>query len=117
MNEYTSDWPEIANRRKTEEGWKCERCGHKHEPESGHTLTVHHLDRDKANNAKWNLAVLCQRCHLSVQGRVSMRQMLFSNIPVSQWFQWHLDGYRDSRRNVGEVNMIGYMMRYGRGVR
>lgn len=28
-------------------------------------LTVAHLDRDKDNNRFWNLAALCQRCHLS----------------------------------------------------
>jgi hypothetical protein len=32
-------------------------------------LTVHHLDGDKANLAWWNLAALCQVCHLVIQGK------------------------------------------------
>src|SRR5262245_6663119 len=38
-------------------------------------LTVHHLTGDKADCRWWNLAALCQRCHLSVQGRVNMAQV------------------------------------------
>ncbi|GAH88897.1 unnamed protein product, partial [marine sediment metagenome] len=32
-------------------------------------LTVHHLDGNKANCEDWNLAALCQRCHLR-KGRI-----------------------------------------------
>jgi len=98
MNEYTKDWPMIAQQAKRQENWLCERCKHPHDPPTGHTLTVHHLDRDKRNNARWNLAVLCQRCHLSVQGRVNMSQMLLPGAEVSDWFKWHLKGYQESLR-------------------
>ena len=34
---------------------------------SGHVLTVHHLDGDKANCTIGNLVALCQKCHLRIQ--------------------------------------------------
>lgn len=65
--EYPPDWNEIAQAVKDEAGWKCEHCHHPHEPETGHTLTVHHLNGDKANCSRQNLVALCQKCHLSLQ--------------------------------------------------
>lgn len=54
-------------------------------------LTVHHLDLDKANCRWWNLAALCQRCHLSVQARVVMeRPWMFEH---SEWFKPYVAGY------------------------
>lgn len=38
-------------------------------------LTVHHLTGDKADLRWWNLAALCQRCHLTIQGRVQMARV------------------------------------------
>jgi hypothetical protein len=38
-------------------------------------LTVHHLDGNKANCRWWNLAALCQRCHLTIQGKVQMARV------------------------------------------
>ena len=90
--EYPADWPEIAKRRKDEEGWTCERCKTPHGPVPD-VLTVHHLDGDKSNCADWNLAVLCQRCHLSVQGRVDMDQLIF-DFRVSEWFRKHYEGWQ-----------------------
>lgn len=98
MNDYPSDWKAIAKRIKDAADWKCERCGHTHDLPSGHCLTVHHLDMDKANCDGWNLAALCQRCHLSVQGRVRMDQMFFSEIlDIADWFKPHLQGYLASK--------------------
>ena len=77
MNDYPANWKEIAVRIKLAAEWHCERCQHPHDVASGHVLTVHHLDGDKANCADWNLAALCQRCHLKIQGRVKMDQMFF----------------------------------------
>lgn len=97
MNEYPDNWPEIADTLKSEWGWVCERCGRKHDPKAGYCLTVHHLDGDKANCAKWNLAALCQRCHLSIQGRIKMDQLFFLEVlPVSNWFKPHYEGYLKS---------------------
>jgi 5-methylcytosine-specific restriction endonuclease McrA len=91
---YPRDWSEIAWRIKETAGWRCERCQHVHDLASGHVLTVHHLDGNKANCAEWNLAALCQRCHLKIQARVNMNQLFMEPIfPVSEWFKPHLAGY------------------------
>lgn len=50
---------------------KCEWCGvenysyRKDESASKVVLTVAHIDHDKSNNSFFNLAALCQRCHLN----------------------------------------------------
>jgi len=85
---YPADWPEIADALKTACCWTCERCGHVHDRDTGHVLTVHHLDGDKANCCPKNLAVLCQRCHLHIQGKVEMAQAwMFEH---SAWMAWRL---------------------------
>lgn len=88
---YTDDWPEIAQATKEAAGWRCVRCGHPHDRESGHVLTVHHLDMDPANNAWWNLAALCQRCHLHIQAKVIMERVWV--LPHSDWFKPYVAGY------------------------
>lgn len=88
---YPPDWPEIELRIKEKAGWKCERCGHPHDPPAGYTLTVHHLDNDKSNCADWNLAALCQRCHLHIQGIVEMCQSyMFEH---TAWMKPHVEGF------------------------
>lgn len=92
--DYPPDWKAIAQRIKDAAGWRCERCKEPHCVERGFMLTVHHLDGNKANCADWNLAALCQRCHLRIQGRVRMDQLFFADIVgVSEWFKPHLAGY------------------------
>jgi hypothetical protein len=54
-------------------------------------LTVHHLDGNKLNCRWWNLCALCQRCHLSVQGRVKMERPYF--LEHSEWFKPYVAGY------------------------
>lgn len=71
---YPIAWKAIAARVKAEAGNRCVRCGHPHDRESGHVLTVHHWDGDKSNCRWWNLMALCQRCHLSIQARVDPNQ-------------------------------------------
>lgn len=88
---YNADFPQKALALKEKLGWRCERCDHPHDVEAGYTLTVHHLDGDKSNDADWNLAGLCQRCHLQVQGKVFMPQ--FYMFEHSDWFKPHLEGY------------------------
>lgn len=98
MSDYPKDWPEIAKRVKDKSQWKCERCGHANEVETGHVLTVHHLDGDKSNCAEWNLAALCQRCHLRIQGRIKMDQLFFIEITgMAEWFKPHYEGYLQSK--------------------
>ncbi len=94
---YPENWPEIAKAIKDEAGWKCERCGHPHDVKSGHVLTVHHLVMDKSLCEAWNLAALCQRCHLKIQAKVDMfQEYLF---PHSEWFIPHLKGFLEWREN------------------
>jgi len=88
---YPRNWHEIAERIKLKNNNRCERCDHEHDPESGHTLTVHHLDGDKSNCERWNLAALCQRCHLRIQGKVFLPQ--FYMFEHSRWFKPHVEGY------------------------
>lgn len=38
----------------------CERCGYKQRPD---ILTIHHKDRNRMNNTKENIEVLCPNCH------------------------------------------------------
>ncbi len=54
-------------------------------------LTVHHLDMVKANCCWWNLAALCQRCHLQVQGKVQMARVW--PWEHSEWFKPYVAGY------------------------
>jgi hypothetical protein len=54
-------------------------------------LTVHHLDGDKGNCRWWNLAALCQRCHLEIQCKVHMDRRWLK--PHSEWFKPYVAGY------------------------
>ena len=36
-NTYPPNWPEIAERIKRLARWRCEHCGHKHDPAHGYT--------------------------------------------------------------------------------
>jgi len=113
MNNYPHNWPEIARTVKDAASWRCIRCGHPHESPSERipcddrcdarrhpgglddgrqrVLTVHHLDGDKSNCAWWNLAALCQVCHLHIQAKVSMSTVwMFGH---SDWFKPYVAGY------------------------
>ena len=96
--EYPANWTEIATEVKERNHWICERCGHPHDPPAGYTLTVHHLDGDKANCAAWNLAALCQRCHLHIQGKVEMSQ--FYMFEHTGWMAPHVKGYYESLKEA-----------------
>jgi hypothetical protein len=54
-------------------------------------LTVHHLTGNKRDLRWWNLAALCQRCHLQIQGRVKMEQVYPHE--HSEWFKPYAAGY------------------------
>lgn len=54
-------------------------------------LTVHHLDEIKLNCRWWNLAALCQRCHLTIQGRVKLHRPYF--LEHSEWFKPYVAGF------------------------
>ena len=95
---YPPDWKEIARRVKDEAQWRCLRCDHGHDPASGYTLTVHHLDLDPSNNRWWNLAALCQRCHLQIQAKVVIERVwMFEH---SDWFKPYVAGYYAHRAGL-----------------
>ena len=74
-SKYPADWEEIARKVKDEAGWKCERCGQKHDTATGKTiLTVHHLDRDPSNCKRENLIALCAVCHLQDEAKARRRE-------------------------------------------
>jgi hypothetical protein len=54
-------------------------------------LTVHHLTMDKADCRWWNLAALCQRCHLQIQRRVQMARIY--PLEHSEWFKPYAAGW------------------------
>lgn len=91
ISEYPSDWKAIATQTKAAAGWRCVRCGHEHDPKAGYCLTVHHLTIDPANCRWWNLAALCQRCHLTIQAKVVMERAWY--LPHSEWFKPYAAGY------------------------
>lgn len=88
---YPKNWREIADAVKDDAGWCCIRCHHPHDPPAGYTLTVHHLDGHPENCARWNLAALCQRCHLTIQARVVLRQSIMFR--PSTWILPFVAGY------------------------
>ena len=53
--------------------------------------SLNHLDGRKDNNAWWNLAALCQACHLHIQSKVHMERIwMFKH---SEWFKLYVAGY------------------------
>lgn len=54
-------------------------------------LTVHHLNGVKHDCRWWNLAALCQRCHLTIQGKVYMERPY--DREHRPWFKPHAAGF------------------------
>jgi len=54
-------------------------------------LTVHHLNGVKWDCRWWNLAALCQRCHLTIQGRVLLERVY--PFEHSDWFKPYAAGW------------------------
>lgn len=93
-DEYPEEWPEVARNVKEKNNWECERCGHPHDPDAGRTLTVHHLDEDKQNLERWNLAALCQKCHLQVQNKVDWYRDTLTGVHT-EWMADHVRAYNE----------------------
>ena len=124
---YPPDWPLISREVKARAGWRCERCGHPDDPalrgrlrvapgrlpcdaacthprdDKQRVLTVHHLDGDKSCCEDWNLAPLCQACHLSVQSRVEFRRPYL--LPHTPWMAAHVAAYNAWARDHGRTQM------------
>ena len=87
---YPDNWTDIAHYTKCGAEWRCARCGKLHDHCNGYTLTVHHFDGDPSNCEPWNLMPLCQRCHLSVQNRVTVEQGIM--LTPSTWILPYVAG-------------------------
>jgi len=87
LKEYPSEWSEIARRVKERAGWRCEICGHPHDPENGYCLTVHHLNRIKDDVSDSNLICLCQRCHLRLHGLRFSPKRLYLDGMKPKWLE------------------------------
>lgn len=74
-------------------------------------LTVHHLDEDKGNCRWWNLAALCQRCHLRMQRAVVMgRPYHFEH---SEWFRPFAAGFYACKYLGEDLDREATMARLG----
>ena len=58
-------------------------------------LTCHHLNGVKFDCRWWNLAALCQRCHLTIQAKVFMERPWWQE--HSDWFKPHAAGWYAAR--------------------
>ena len=64
---YTTNWEKISKKRRQEERYTCQNCGFKAKNIiEKQYIEVHHKDRDKLNNDKSNLIVLCTECHSKI---------------------------------------------------
>lgn len=68
-SKYPANWNQIRARILRRDENRCKWCGaENYEPHpvtgSRVVLTTAHIDHDPANCEDWNLAALCQRCHL-----------------------------------------------------
>ena len=90
--EYPADWASTAKAVKDAAGWRCVRCDAAHAREGWRILTVHHLNGAKDDCRWWNLLALCQRCHLSIQGRVNPERpwVMTEHTP---WFRPYVAGF------------------------
>ena len=77
LSRYPKNWRTIARQVKSTAGWRCEQCGHLHDPAAGYSLAVDHIRGDPRNSCSWNLVALCQRCHLSLHQRQLVGQYWF----------------------------------------
>jgi hypothetical protein len=122
--EYPSNWIDIANEIKNAAGWRCIRCKSPNDRDTGHVLTVHHWDGNKANCRWWNLLALCQKCHLIIQAKVNPdRPWVFVH---SDWFQPYAAGFyawtylnqdidrRQAVQRLGELLVLEAMTILGR---
>lgn len=66
---YSKDWRKISEEIITKRGEECELCKKKRDNVLRYKswLTVHHKDRNPANNEESNLIVVCPKCHFHLE--------------------------------------------------
>lgn len=87
---YPYNWKEIAIREKEYHDYHCICCG-KHHKDKGHITTVHHLDMNCSLCEWFNLAVLCQKCHLKIQNKIIWINLSYKECP--DYLKSHWIGY------------------------
>lgn len=77
---YPVNWKEIREEILRRAEHKCELCGAENykphwKTKSKVVLTIHHINYDIADNRRYNLLALCQRCHnkLDMPNRIDNR--------------------------------------------
>lgn len=73
------------------DGFDCDGIAHSMTLAQWRILTVHHLNGIKHDCRWWNLVALCQRCHLTIQGRVVMGRVW--PWEHSDWFKPYAAGW------------------------
>jgi hypothetical protein len=109
--EYAKDGKQTRRAAREAAGNKCIRCGHPNDFASGHVLTTHHFDGNKANDEWWNLMALCQRCHLKVQGKVDPRIPFF--LEHSDWMKPYVAGFYAHKYEGRNITRAEAMSRMG----
>ena len=99
--EYNPDGAEKRRAAREAVGNICNRCRHPHDVASGHVMTTHHWDGNKANDSWYNLLPLCQRCHLTIQGRVNPETPWF--LPHSDWLKPYAAGFYAKKYEGREI--------------
>ena len=64
LADYNDGWRDLSRRVREEAGNVCEWCGVANGAGKV-VLTVAHIDHNRRNDERSNLASLCQRCHLN----------------------------------------------------
>ncbi|MCI0467257.1 MAG: hypothetical protein L0Y57_09685 [Beijerinckiaceae bacterium] len=76
INDYPPDFPQISERLRRENGWRCEKCGNSF---SGRHLRqylqVHHVNGYRSDNSRQNLKILCIACHADEPRHSHMRSL------------------------------------------
>jgi len=73
---YGREWKKIRKKLIEKIGRKCEICGRTDEQI---WLTVHHKNRNPADNREENLLVVCPRCHFICEMRINLG---YENNPI-----------------------------------
>jgi len=62
---YSKEFKDMREAIRERDGRVCQLCG-RTEAENGESLSVHHIDHDKANDDPINLIALCRKCHVNI---------------------------------------------------
>ena len=93
---YPKNWDEIATARKDSRQWRCELCAFQLVGSS--LIQVHHIDRDKSNNTKLNLQVLCAVCHGQQHWTSPVWPTGVNANDMTTLLRHHTSRHRDTRR-------------------